>query len=1106
MNSLKDLKFSPEAIEQCEFWLNKLKTNIVEVPLVTRFLKDFGHQEQCKTGTINSSITCLNAAILLKNKENPHPSGKWYIDDDSWLLFAVCLIRELRFNIPFFFQEVLRDGDALHPFFDLETKDSQEISTDLINELADVYVQMYKKAYVVEDLDASSFEFQILRNRKDPNRRIHVYFPHLVAEKKIHKHIVSQIKTDRPYFTFIDECMNGLRLPYMVKPGDYASVYLPNDIESVPVETIIKDLVLFRIRAYSWEPVPKMSELYSDHYKKINNNKRKFEPIDECIIDKLYELDNKDHFDLSAFRIEKKDTCLQLIRTGPSHCCICDRTHEHENMMVYTSRGCIMLKCFRNDKSRRIAHWRPSTVEEEQEHRNLQVDKILKRQYAPLYPTYIKEIVHTSKYVRAFDLEAKIQLICAAMGGGKTTALIDYLRALLQKYGSILILCSKRSYAIFAELLMNTHLPNIKFVCYLDESIKNEQYAIVQAESLHKVDRHYDVVIIDELTSFLAQMNSGLHGMYLQDNREKFEHLIRNAERVVGMDADMPLVNCEFIHKLRPNDEILLQKNMFKPSDRKVVWFNKDQKSYCWDLLIEKVANGERAGVILGSAKEGEKLAERFAAMHITCGYFYNENSVQANLNPGETIVDLWKRYQVVMYTSTITVGLDFNVPYFDCQFIFGNSFTNTVREIKQMMGRIRQLNSQTIYVCNKIRTDCFPSTYEAVRKEFLKKAEVDSANAIKLLTPNERELHLIDGRYVYEVKETIWTWLTHHCELERNLSRNYYNPMFRKMLELQGYTITDFTQADERELDSPGTVISDADALKQRKKREIEFLKEQKDLKEEVEKNLLDDFRKAEFLNPQDFKDAKIKVQKGLAKTELLRSVQRTEILLKIPKSTRDDTSVYEIVEVRKMSSLLYHAQIELCANVREQLFKEISRKEADPLFSKIMMIRELCEMLNIPNTLDRKVEIPCSTLRTKFTELCELFYKLNKVFKTRCKKLKTFADLKVCISSILNLWSGSKLSVKSQTDRKIKWNVYEKELLEKYNVEKIGDVPIFEWNSFINKKPDDEVRIYRYIYKLDTPSKYFDSHLMKRLEKLKEDNYSIDQLVQQLTKDPKK
>lgn len=695
-------------------------------------------------------------------------------------------------------------------------------------------------------------------------------------------------------------------------------------------------------------------------------------------------------------------------------------------------------------------------------------------------------------HVHPIDINHTIEFIWSRMGSGKTQALLKYLITVTNLFPSVIIVTSKQSYATFIKTSIdkvlekdrnNKALQKLKFVNYLEGNVRDADFIIVQAESLFKVNRPYDIVIIDECTSFLKQMDSKLHGVNLMDNRDKFDHLIRDAKRIVCMDADIDSRSLERIHDLRSNDQIYLQHNRNRRGGRRIIKFNKNQEMYCWEVLWQSLEQKKNVNICLGTAKYGQRLEKDLKERKINYAFFWKDNHIKKALaklkeeyeRAGNkaipTINDLWVKYQVVMFTSAICVGIDFNVPHFHCQFVFGHSMTNNVREMKQMMGRVRELYDNIIYVWNTTRKDFFPFTYDRVRSDFLKKADLNSELAQKYLTPVERELHLVDGKYIYEIRETGWTKLTFQNIVEDNCSRNFYDELFVWMLEDQDYEIVEF---------QPSIEMSEREET-----MSVAFKNHQKEVTKQIKQDEIAMFNDAPIVSYDELKTASQTIEAGYADRETVKLVQKNTILNRISDETQlQEVTGEEIYDAHKHSIQVFHARIELDLTVRDQLFNDLFHQDKDPLFSKYHYIIFFCNRLGVTNTLDRTTEIPCSRIRDNFIDIQTLFDNIKLIFNLKCVRPKDFSAMKKFIDSVLRSWSGSSLLVKHKRERRVRLRDYTIELLRKYNVDTIDKVPPCE-STFKDNSPDDIVRPTTYIYVLKPPTSTFDQHV-SRLSKL--------------------
>lgn len=1111
-SKIKENKIIPkEMVEMLDIWYEKLKTQPDKLPLLTEFMKEFGYEKECKDGNVESTLTSLNG-------------GKWHIPDDMWFPFSICLINSLRRSANISLQEIARQNDIVRPFLDIESKTDRVVTDNDINKIIDLFLRMYWRLYDREkatklnkdlwDRDHKS-DVIVLRNENDPQRRVHIHFQSLIIDVKILRFIAKSIMESYDDLSEIIDCnLNGLRLVYCCKKDNILSVYRPS-------QNLGDDAILYlykcRIRAFEWESTPPLNQEYTQTFQNFGNDRTELEEIDDVMINNISK-----HVDMENFHPIKEGGSIRLIRKRPSKCVICKRIHENDNMMVYSRSGHVSLRCFRGQKSIKLFKVRDLTEAEKEARRKYYLDKLLKAKASFVPPPYLVVDTYDSPYVKEIQFDHTIEMIMSRMESGKTTVLKNYIKKHLKELGSVLILSSKRSYAVFITMCLQTGLPEIKIFNYMTDIIEYQDYVVLQAESMFRINKSYMLVVIDEMTSFLKQMNSKLHGNNLSYNRDKLEHVIKDAKRIICMDADIDERCYGFIHKLRPNDEIHLQRNLNKKGQRKVVIFKKNQENECWKIMYDLIQQGKNINIILGSHNYGKDLESHFNSKGINYLFLNSEQQINPKLkelkqefiskgiDKDPDITDLWSKYQVVMFTSTVTVGIDYNVPHFDVQFVYGNSKGVCVRDIKQMMGRCRILKDNLIYVCNDVVREFCYATFEDVKFDLNEKSKVNNKLALEYLTHDERQLHLIDGKYMYVLKDTLWSWLAVHNMLEDNISKSYYDEIFKLMIQNQGYEITHYESAPQIKNTSPSnynivSVEIKTDDNDNQITSEIngnttdnklynseifddveKFKKYKKVLRQQVKNDEIELIRNAPIVSQKELNVMEKQIEKGEADKITIKTVQKNKVLKRLPEDQRDKITAEEISDVMKTNPLLWHASVELNMTVKDQLFLDLNNTEKTPLFSKLHYINYICSVLKVNNTLDRNTEIPCSRIRDNFVDLLALFHNISVVFGIKCKKPEDFGTMKRFIDDVLRRWTGCTLSdkwdnKKHLTQEAIKLKDYKKFLINKYKVDDIEKVPLYEWIKYSDKDEDYIVRPRIYIYKLKPPNIGFDSYIQK-------------------------
>lgn len=1075
---LEKIGFDPANLGEFDTWLDAYKNEPNRIPALRDFLNcSFGHYQDCKNGLVDCNITSL-------------VGGKWYIDDVTWLLFCVALLNALKNNKakpPF--QEVIRNYDRIRPYFDLES-DVRDITDDDINLIKEVFMRYYWRIYDQKEASKDGKwnipheeHIKVLRNIDNPTRRVHLHFPTLITTKMVLKYITETIRDEyKNVRDIIDPTLSGLRLVYCYKPNNALSVYQPSSIID---ENIILDLIKYRVVAFNWEYEPPMVKQYIDKFSPRNiptEYDATPDEIPESVYEKLWTYLKKEDF-----KLVKTDKGIALIRLNPSHCPICDRTHEKDNMSICWVKGVSYLKCFRLPKKSIKLQEKEWTEEEKEEFRQKTIESLRKQRQIFIPPSYMIVEEYNNRHTIPINPDYKINMMWSEMNTGKTTQLINYLKPKVENFeiASILFLSSKRTYSIFLEQSLKRELPSMDIYNYMHDNITNQDFVIVQVESLHKITKRYDIIVIDEITSIVKQMDSGLHGCNLLQNRKVFKQLIYDADRIICMDADIDERSYKVLHEYRPTDIIHLQRNMYRRGNRKILFYSKEYQHECEQKLFQLLKfYNKNVAIILGSLKDGERLALSLEDLGINYILLSKKNPVSAALNqlkqdfPEEfadhdpTITDLLMRYQVVMYTSTMTVGVDFNEKHFDCQFVFGHSMSNNVREVKQMMGRIRQLTDNEIYICNYTTNRNELIDYDKILQKQNNLINHNNALACTTLTNDECDLYLEEGKYIYKFKDNIWTWLNIQNEIENNISKNYYNDAFLWLLEDQKYQITHF------QLPNNSTAIITSE------RNRISHCKKKKQQTKQVDTNELNLIQNAPIVSDKAYYKLKLENDQGRLNKLDAYTLQKNNIVRYVSPSEYSLVTAQEIVDITKYKSQLYNAKIEMDLTIKDQLFRDIvnSPNGKLPIFSKYHYIKLICDMLNISSSMDTTSIIHCKDIRPHFNTIKDLSNNIKLTFNLNISnKINDYNGLFRFINSIFTAWTGYKFKSDTENRREISWSNYKPILLNMYNVTTFEDLPAFEIAKYTNMKDSDTIRPISYTYKLVNQSKSFDIFLTR-------------------------
>ena len=318
-----------------------------------------------------------------------------------------------------------------------------------------------------------------------------------------------------------------------------------------------------------------------------------------------------------------------------------------------------------------------------------------------------------------FIFDQKCKIINIGMGGGKTTQTINYLKKLednVDEYNetdSFIWITPNISLAknTFSRIKENGIMCNIydsaKNKVAKKELIENSKNIIICLNSLFYTNKNqyttYEVVVIDEIETFLKLFNNNDTLKELDVVFKKFIDILLNCKKLILLDAFISKITLNFLDNLGINYEIIKRNN--ESSTRQAIikknfnsWLSniiqdlKDNKK----LLIFYPFKNPRKKQGLPSMAE---LVETISSHTNKSGIFHNADSSDSTNKKLKDVNKSWVKYDFVVSNNKINVGLNFDIEYFDTCYLSIAGF-NSPRDIIQFSYRSRSLKSNTIKYC----------------------------------------------------------------------------------------------------------------------------------------------------------------------------------------------------------------------------------------------------------------------------------------------------------------------------------------------------------------------------------------------------------------------
>jgi len=371
-------------------------------------------------------------------------------------------------------------------------------------------------------------------------------------------------------------------------------------------------------------------------------------------------------------------------------------------------------------------------------------DKLYDKYFGEHYDEYTFDYDEIDMYKLDYDIisekfkDNKLCVLKSRYGSGKTT----YIKNLIDdKYSDkrVIFLTMRQTLA----LNLNNDFKTMGFVNYLDndEDINYEQdKIIISIDSLRKITymrlmkmkiKPYDLVICDEFCSLLSHFDY----QKLQDPEvlhKIFECIINKSTQTYFLDGDIS------------NREILYLQKYFNYNDKPLFNINTginyniiisyNYEKYFNDINTDLEANKKICVVSMSSNFALDiynKFSDNYKCLII---YAKSDDKVKSKL---EDVEELFIQYDMVIYSPTITVGVDFNIEYFDK--IYGYMCLGSVcpRVFFQMLFRVRQIKDNNIIILadNKISMKSWSNIvpFEEIKLSLYDTSELTSYQYVRL-------------------------------------------------------------------------------------------------------------------------------------------------------------------------------------------------------------------------------------------------------------------------------------------------------------------------------------------------------------------------------------
>lgn len=326
-----------------------------------------------------------------------------------------------------------------------------------------------------------------------------------------------------------------------------------------------------------------------------------------------------------------------------------------------------------------------------------------------------QEIIHPVETMSqdCFNGTEKYSVFNIGMGGGKTAQTIDY----LQKCQSFCWIAPNKALALNTQLRLEDK--DINVCHYLKIATKNKQLGelnnedrlIIVLNSLHYLrNKSYETVVIDEIETLLDKfLGDFMEGSDLTKQLKlkiwnQLKYMLRNAKKVILLDAFITNKTIDFIKSLETDAKIHIYTRINEPQTR-TIHYIKDFEMTLHDA-IKKIKLGSKIFIFYPYKRDcGDCIFSMEKVYNMICeqtgrkGIFYNADVGDKTKAGLKDVNSAWANKSFVLTNNIITCGVNYEGLDFDYKYLFIAPF-NTPRDIIQVSYRARHLSTGIIKVC----------------------------------------------------------------------------------------------------------------------------------------------------------------------------------------------------------------------------------------------------------------------------------------------------------------------------------------------------------------------------------------------------------------------
>lgn len=618
------------------------------------------------------------------------------------------------------------------------------------------------------------------------------------------------------------------------------------------------------------------------------------------------------------------------------------------------------------------------------------------------------QIIHDKYMIPLVFSNENAILMYSFMGTGKSYQIQKYLSSSYNTDKTILSLSCRQIFAMQFSKELNLD-------CYLDLNKTEINYSkklMLSAESLYKLNEHkFDIVIIDEIESFLNQFNSEeTMKNHIKSNTHALQNILKNAKNIICADAFLSQRSIDLFQDLDIKYKIIYNAN--KPSQRykKFIKMNHRQSESKNKLFTDKMVlsmsedlkNGQKIYCVSGSRQRADSIFNTLTKKHPDSKILIYTSDTGNHQDFKQDINQLWK-VDCLIFSTCITVGLNFTELWFDRLYCYFSPVGALTRDVHQAIMRIRHIKNNdgpVMIYTHPERPYIYPSCCKKQNTIKEKNIILNTMDIVKECTSSP--ISFLETNWIFNLRI--------NNLMESNISHRYFLETLDAFFDKCNYVNLD--QDRQNCIIKPKNLKNIIEFSERQKKKfnEIESISSTcaDNLRSKQIKGTIEDkecLELCKYFFCKKFKDSQHPICENTFNSIFIE--EKIEKLKHIENMCLNKTP--EILEYLSKELVFYHKQ-----NIESSVLSS--------LISRLNVISKICKHFEIDHPHDDTKEISSDKITTYFTssdinfnysEVCNYFDLRQWSNKIDLDNKNSTRNMISVINRILSKWSGSKLEV---------------------------------------------------------------------------------------------